>query len=75
MFFPYSTERELRGIPYATITLIALNVLCAVLWFHPDLFAVLALDTSPEAFRWWQLVSYTFLQAGQHSPEQQLDRR
>lgn len=63
MFFPYSTERELQRTPWATITLIAVNVLVAILTFiRPDLVNVLAQD--PGAFKVWQPVTALFTHAG-----------
>lgn len=63
MFFPYGTDRQLSRIPWATISIIAANVLmAAVTWTHLDLLEVLSF--SPEAFRWWQPLTALFCHAG-----------
>jgi membrane associated rhomboid family serine protease len=63
MLFPYSTERELQRIPYATISLISANVVVAGFTFaNSDLTELLALN--PTAFHWWQPLTAMFTHAG-----------
>jgi hypothetical protein len=53
MFIPYSTERELDHVPYATIGLVGVNVVVfAVQMAVPGVTEALA--SNPEAFHWCQ---------------------
>ncbi len=63
MLFPYSTERELQRVPYATLGLIGLNVvMAAVAWPNGELMAQLIF--SPDDFHWWQVITAMFMHAG-----------
>jgi membrane associated rhomboid family serine protease len=62
MFFPYSTDRDLERVPWATISLIAVNVLCLLCWLDPALLERLILN--PEAFGIWQLLTSMFMHGG-----------
>ncbi len=63
MFFPYSTERQLQRLPWATITLIGLNVIAAaVTW--PQFWLLEHLALNPQAFGWWQPLTALFMYAG-----------
>jgi membrane associated rhomboid family serine protease len=62
MFFPYSTDRDLERMPWATIILIAVNVLCVGFWVDPPLAKVLILN--PHDFGVWQPATAMFMHAG-----------
>ena len=62
MFIPYSTERELDHVPYATIGLIAANaIVFAIQMAVPGVTEALA--TNPQAFHWWQPLTAMFAHA------------
>lgn len=63
MLVPYSTERQLQRIPLATIILIGLNLIFAVLtWSDFELFTTLMFN--PARAGWWQPVTHTFIHVG-----------
>ena len=62
MFFPYSTDRDLERVPWATIILIAVKVLCLGFWVDPALAKVLILN--PHDFHVWQPLTAMFMHAG-----------
>jgi len=63
MLIPYSTERELQRMPYATISLIVVNVICAgVFWPQAELFQQLWLH--PDELLWWQPITHMFMHGG-----------
>jgi membrane associated rhomboid family serine protease len=63
VLLPYSTERRLERVPWATIILIAANVIVAgVTWTSPEL--MLALIYHPSDFHWYQPLTSLFIHAG-----------
>ena len=62
MLFPYSTDRDLQRMPWATISLIAVNLLCVLAWFDPEVMK--ALIFNPQALEWWQPLTALFMHAG-----------
>ncbi len=63
MLIPYSTERELQRLPLATIILIGINLVLAVLtWSDFELFTTLMFN--PARPGWWQPVTHTFTHLG-----------
>ncbi len=63
MLLPYSTERELQRAPYATLSLIGLNVVIAALtWPNDELTEQLIFN--PGDFHWWQVMTCLFMHAG-----------
>ncbi|HJN15250.1 MAG TPA: rhomboid family intramembrane serine protease [Armatimonadota bacterium] len=63
MLIPYSTERELERVPWATISLIAANVVVAAITFT-SLDATMLLALNPDDFHIWQPLTAMFIHAG-----------
>jgi membrane associated rhomboid family serine protease len=63
MFFPYSTERALQRTPWATLTLIGVNVAVAAVTLLSQE-RTLLLAFAPDAFHWWQPLTAMFTHGG-----------
>lgn len=68
MLFPTGTERTLQRMPYATISLIAANVILFMVTVSMatagDAGAMMELVLNPEDFHWWQIFTAMFMHAG-----------
>ncbi|MFP3903641.1 MAG: rhomboid family intramembrane serine protease [Armatimonadota bacterium] len=68
VLFPTSTERPLQHVPYATISLIAANVILFMVTVSMatagNSGAMMNLILNPDGFHWWQVFSAMFMHAG-----------